>query len=128
MRLEPIGGAVGAALGVLAALIAIEALSMPAFEPGAGRALLGVAVALGLGASQGAAWSCWGSRPHRTRLVWIGAVCAGFVALVLTRCWSTWLDLSVFGAGPAGRLALVALPLSQAIAGVTLGSAATVRG
>jgi hypothetical protein len=126
MRATAIGAAAGGGLGAVIAVALSEAFPSSSFYPGLLRAAFGVCVATALGAVQGlisSRWSVLAKRGPRALLA-IGGGCAAFISLLLSRAWTMWVALSVFGAAPAGRLALASLPVSQAITGAILGALA----
>lgn len=117
--MSPLGGAaLGAAWGALAAVVVWEAFGVTdvPVEP-AGLAGSIVAVAL-LAAALSAIMLRLGRERVTPRALARGAAFAAFAALIVQRALCPWIDLSALGAGPAGSLLVVLLPLSQAAAGL----------
>ena len=115
----------GLTAGCVAAASCLEAFGGFAFPESWTGTVVCVAVSAGVGAAQGALVR---ALPPKARgvpsLAIAGAVFAGFTALLFVRVLTAWTSLSVFGAGPAGRLAVLVLPFSQAMAGLLLGALA----
>lgn len=111
------GTALGAIWGAVAAMAAWELLDVTELRGG----LAGTAQTAGASALLGAALAVAFARGRpRARALGIGAAFASFVALLVRETLRGWLDLSAFGAAPAGSLLLVVLPLSQGAAGLLL--------
>ena len=122
MKVVVLGAALGACLGGCAAAAVLEGLGVPS-APSLGDALLLAGLAATLGGAQGAlAPRLLAGRAGRmsVRRIAIGAAFAAFVSLLCASAATGWLDVSVFGAGPAGRLTIVVLPLSQTVAGAVV--------
>ena len=77
-------------------------------------ALVAVAIVAALGAGGGAALARVSRRDLR-RAATTGALSAALVAFLVLRIPSPWIDLGPFGAGALTTLALVVLPLAQAV-------------
>jgi hypothetical protein len=93
------------------------------FSSGSGKGLSAVAISAALGATGGAVLSLpWAPRSSIAKLASLGALFGGVSALLLVRDATAWLDLSVFGAGPAGELVFFTMPLAQLVAGAVVGS------
>jgi len=106
----------GLVLGAVIAVLVTELLHLPLLWPGLGRWLVGASISGVAGAAQGWLWARRGHAPQRRAV--LGAA-VGFVsAALLVHAPLPWTDLSVFGAGPAGALAVVLFPLATAAAGL----------
>lgn len=101
-------GALGVLLGLVLAALVSEGLGLSAFGPGSERVLLAMALSAGGGALLGLA---------AARRLLPGALVGAATACVLVRAPLPWTDLSVFGAGPAGALVVIALPVALGVAG-----------
>lgn len=118
-----LAAALGALSGVVVAVLVEGITGVQAFWPGLSRALGAVVLAGGAGALVGWCSARMARGPGAARA---GAMLGGIVAVttsgLVLHAPLPWLSLSVFGAGPAGALSLVVLPLALGAAGWVAGA------
>ncbi len=107
--------AAGLVLGLVAAALSTEMFAAPSFDTSFTARSVALLAAVVLGASLGAVRS-------RGRGAWVGGITAAVSAGLLFHDATGWTDLSVFAAGPAGMLAFVFFPATQAVTALVLGS------
>lgn len=103
-------------LGAVVAAIVVANVLGDAFRLASFADVRGAAVAIVIVALLGGAAGAAMARVRRTetgRSAMAGALSAAFVAFLLLRFPSPWIDLGPFGAGSVTTLALVILPLAQ---------------
>jgi hypothetical protein len=121
MRRTVLGAAIGGTIGLLGAVACIE-VGVIAFGTDLAGCAFGVLVAASLAAMQGAMAAGIYGGAGRARVAAVGGVVGGLGAFFVLRGATVWIDLSVFGAGPAGQLAAIMLPATQAIVGAVSAS------
>jgi hypothetical protein len=123
MKRTWLGAASGATWGLVSAVVIAEASGMTAFSSAFGHGVCAVAISVSLGATSGALLSLpWARRLSIAKLSSLGALFGGLSTLLFLRNATAWIDLSVFGAGPAGELVFLTIPLAQLVAGAVVGS------